>query len=505
MFSYFWGPTTSEEEVNNNESEAPDKTNEDETTRPLVSDDGLVEEEDLEEAVEETPDPALRSLDEYLEEAYESSGKFRFSYWILLLSMGVANSSDATEVMCLSSAVFFGMLLGGLVVGNLGDLCGRRPMLLISLWCNAVTGALSALSQDVYEYTALRTLAGIGIGASIPPLFTIVSELAPPSRRGFCVAVVSAFWMVGAVFVALIALATLAQSESWRIFAVICAVPSTLAGIMVGLFMPESPRYLAIQQKHEASLSSAERLGRKLGKPRPLSREELEHHYPSNDAPSWLVAANARTTNACWRWTIIACEGTKVFFKKTTKLYTRNMLRITLPIQVIWTTLCFGSYGISTWIYTLFETVHLKNLYINALLFNLANLPANILTALLLDRLGRRNLLFVCAFTAAACLLVFAYFASVHPASTLGIVLSACFYQAFVTAAWNTINALTSERFPTLVRSTGLGVSTASGRIGAMIAQFVNGALVSEPAALLCVASGALTITAFAPFFPTRT
>ena len=102
-------------------------------------------------------------------------------------------------------------------------------------------------------------------------------------------------------------------------------------------------------------------------------------------------------------------------------------------------------------------------------------------------------------------LLCFAAFAntsadSTEPPNPYGIVLSACSFQCFTIAAWNTIDVMTSELFPTTVRSTGMGVCAASGRIGAVIAQFVNGSLVGRPVRLLVVASVTLAMGAMTPF-----
>ena len=115
-----------------------------------------------------------------------------------------------------------------------------------------------------------------------------------------------------------------------------------------------------------------------------------------------------------------------------------------------------------------------------------------------MDRIGRAAMLISSVLSAAASLLMFALFAKEGDdgtsINTTGIVLSACCFQAFTIAAWNTIDCMTSELFPTTVRSTGMGVCAASGRIGAMIAQFVNGALVSNPVRLLLVASFTLVL-----------
>jgi hypothetical protein len=58
---------------------------------------------------------------------------------------------------------------------------------------------------------------------------------------------------------------------------------------------------------------------------------------------------------------------------------------------------------------------------------------------------------------------------------------------------------MTSELFPTTVRSSGMGMCAASGRVGAMVAQFVNGALIADPVRLLLVASVTLLLGALTP------
>jgi MFS family permease len=164
---------------------------------------------------------------------------------------------------------------------------------------------------------------------------------------------------------------------------------------------------------------------------------------------------------------------------------------------LVWFSLSFGSYGLLTWINTLFVQVHLKNVYFNALLFAFSNLPGNLMTAILMDRVGRSAMLIGSVLAAAASLIGFAWCAFVL--FPTGIVLSACTFQCFTIAAWNTIDCMTSELFPTTVRSTGMGVCAASGRIGAMVAQFVNGALIANPVRLLLVASMTLMLGALTP------
>lgn len=68
--------------------------------------------------------------------------------------------SAVTEL--LTAAVFMGMLMGGVVAGNAGDVLGRRYCLLISLSVTVCFGALSSLAPSIGWLIATRVIAGIG-------------------------------------------------------------------------------------------------------------------------------------------------------------------------------------------------------------------------------------------------------------------------------------------------------------------------------------------------------
>ena len=480
--------------------------------------------------------PPPQTLDSYLEDAFQSTKghtpwrtfQQQWKFWCILLSLGVANSSDASEILCLSyilsdqefsnhflqskdgggtlaAAVFLGMLLGGLIVGTLGDWWGRRPMLLMGLACNSVAGVLSSLAPTVGILSLLRFVSGLGIGATVPPLFTLVTELAPPSTRGFCVTLCASFWMVGSMFVAIVALWMLEDGLglSWRVFALVCALPSALGAFLIYFLVPESPRFLGLEQRHKEATENANTLGRAMGyHGAPLTEGELIGSFASASIQSSERSSRSRHTPRmeCSLSGILSLLRVVLqdFFESASKLYTPGLQRTTFPLQIVWFSLSFGSYGLMTWINTIFVEVNLQNVYFNALLFAASNLPGNIMTALLMDRVGRGPLLIGSVVAAASSLVLFAF--SANTSWSTGIVLSACLFQCFTISAWNTIDTMTSELFPTTVRSTGMGVCAASGRIGAMVAQFVNGALVSShPVQLLLVAAGTLLVGAATP------
>jgi MFS family permease len=474
-------------------------------------------------------------------------------YWSLLMILGIANSSDATEILCISyiladpvfaatmlkghgasplaAAVFLGMLLGGLLVGTMGDWIGRRPMLLLGLVLNCTSGILFALAPNFYVLSLLRCVAGFGIGSTIPPLFTLATELAPPSARGFCTVVIASSWMIGSMFVALTALWCFGGSLSaedgdewrvdesarpfatWRYFALICSIPSALGGTLVYFSIPESPRFLGLEGRSKEAVEVANMLVEKMfggsgdfSSVIPLTIEELQQTFPAS-ALRDLEDRQRQQTHGYERSQLNDIMGflrtaASDFVASTSKLYESNLRRTTLALKLVWFSLSFGSYGLTTWINVIFQEVHLKNVYFNALLFAAASLPGNLFAAAFLDKIQRSTSLIGSIVGASASLIIFAVSAvESHPLGMVGIVASACLFQCFTVVSWNTIDTMTSELFPTLVRSTGWGICAASARIGALIAQFVNGALVdhNNPVLLLLVASGTLAMGALTP------
>ena len=132
----------------------------------------------------------------------------------------------------LNASVFIGMLLGGIIIGYLSDKYGRRPCLLLSLGLNSFAGILSGFSIDINMLIILRLISGLGIGASVPIVFSLGAELFPALIRGKLLSIIASFWMMGALFVATAAWIMLGIPSiycGWRFFAVICAIPAVIA------------------------------------------------------------------------------------------------------------------------------------------------------------------------------------------------------------------------------------------------------------------------------------
>ena len=135
-------------------------------------------------------------------------------HWRAYLALCLANATEALEVLsasyllqqltddaaarsALATAVFIGMLAGGLTSGPMVDWLGSAIVLQgAMLFAGGVTAAVAAAPNLAFVVTA-RTLSGFAVGLSTPPIFALAVELAPAGCSGKAVSCVASFWMVG--------------------------------------------------------------------------------------------------------------------------------------------------------------------------------------------------------------------------------------------------------------------------------------------------------------------
>ena len=144
------------------------------------------------------------------------------------------------------SIALYGTVVGAAFGGYFADLLGRKKSL---FWVGLfffISAVGSALAQDVYTFMIFRLMGGFSIGASsvISPLY--ISEIAPPKKRGFLVALFQ-FNIVFGILVAYVSnyffQRIISGDNDWRWMLGIVGIPSVIFTFLTTL-ISESPRWL---------------------------------------------------------------------------------------------------------------------------------------------------------------------------------------------------------------------------------------------------------------------
>lgn len=133
-------------------------------------------------------------------------------------------------------------LLAGAVAtpsaGRLGDMYGKRRMLLISLVLLVVGSTLGGLSDSLAPMVAARILQGLAAGV-IPLGISVMRDVLPADKLGSAIAMMSASLGVGGAL-GLPAAAFLAEQTDWHVLFWGSACLGALAAVLVRLIVPES-------------------------------------------------------------------------------------------------------------------------------------------------------------------------------------------------------------------------------------------------------------------------
>lgn len=158
-------------------------------------------------------------------------------------AMQAAIAEAASLGGVLGSAALFGVLVGALIVGAVGDRVGRRRPMLVSIAWLSVGMALTAMSTSAAMFGTLRFLTGLGIGALVATTAAVVSEFAPKGRKNLSNAVVYSGVPLGSTLSALAAILLL-DSIGWRGLFWLGALPLVTLLPVAWFKLPESPAWL---------------------------------------------------------------------------------------------------------------------------------------------------------------------------------------------------------------------------------------------------------------------
>ena len=153
------------------------------------------------------------------------------------------------------SAGLIGIFVGCLFLAPLADWLGRRWVMIVSVFIFSAATLATSRVGSLDEFTALRFLAGIGLGACMPNALALTSEYAPTRLRGALTTWMFTGFSVGA-FASGMPAAQFIPVYGWRsLFIVGGRLPLALTLLMV-FALPESVRHLTAKGASPARISA---------------------------------------------------------------------------------------------------------------------------------------------------------------------------------------------------------------------------------------------------------
>jgi sugar porter (SP) family MFS transporter len=175
---------------------------------------------------------------------------------VALLGLGRQFALDDTTKQFVTGAIIFGALFGCLATGPFSDRLGRRRMVIFVGVLFAIGSIASALAPTVGWLIAARFILGLSAGSSTQIIPVYIAEVAPAKHRGKMV-VLFQFMVVFGITVAYFT--GFALGEHWRWMFGLGVVPAIV--LLAGMaFLPESPRWLMSEHRHDEALKVLERI-----------------------------------------------------------------------------------------------------------------------------------------------------------------------------------------------------------------------------------------------------
>jgi MFS transporter, AAHS family, benzoate transport protein len=170
----------------------------------------------------------------------------------------------------LGSYALIGVLAGALLAGSVGDILGRRKVMLFAYAWFSVGMALTAATHTATMFGWMRFFTGLGVGALVATTGALVSEYAPPGKKNLCNAITYGGIPLGSLLAAFLAILLL-RDIGWRGMFWIGALPLVTLFPLAYFMMPESVAWLASRGRLQQARALSERTGAEVPRVAPAA------------------------------------------------------------------------------------------------------------------------------------------------------------------------------------------------------------------------------------------
>ncbi|MEN8229122.1 MAG: sugar porter family MFS transporter [Bacteroidota bacterium] len=269
------------------------------------------------------------------------------------------------------SAALWGTVIGAFLGGFPASRFGRKKTLVSIGFLYFISAIGSAMASDVYIFMVARLIGGLGVGISTIAAPMFISEIAPAKDRGK----LAGMFQFNIVFGILIAYFSnylfgtfIADESAWRLMLGVEAVPALIYSVMT-FMLPESPRWLII---HANKRSEGAAVFRQINP----GMSEVEIESLVNEV-----------------------ESSAVITEKSSGFWTK---RLRLPIMLAFLIAFFNQLsGINIVLYfapRLLDMAGISDTLAASISLGVTNLIFTFIGLWLIDKLGRRFLLFIGSF-----------------------------------------------------------------------------------------------------------
>lgn len=369
------------------------------------------------------------------------------------------------ELGVLLSSGLVGMAIGSLGLAPFADTIGRRPMVLISVGLATAGMLFASLAHSALELGIWRVVTGLGIGGILACTNVIASEYSSKRWRGLAISIYTAGYGIGATLGGAAAV-TLQSSFGWRSVFVFGGICTGAVLILLAVLLPESVDFLASRRPRNV-LERLNKIARKIGQP------EVTEVLP---APATSAARKS----------------------KLSELFTAGNRRSTWLVWLAFFAAMFGFYFVNSWTPRLLVTAGMTESQgvIGGLMLTLGGTFGSLLYGLLTIRWNSRKVMIAFAVLSAATMVVFISTAGILALAfvtggVVGMLINGCIAGMYT---------ITPALYSASVRSTGVGWAIGVGRVGAIVAPLITGALLDAhwTASMLYVGVGVVVLIAAA-------
>lgn len=161
---------------------------------------------------------------------------------IALPSMMKDLAVPSAKAGAMVSAALFGMMFGNVLFGSLSSRIGRRRTIALCLTLFSVFTAAAGLTHDPLTFSASRFIAGLGMGGVMPNVVAHMTEYSPRRVRSTMVTLMFSGYSIGGVLAALLGKG-LIEAHGWQSVFLAAGLPVLVVPFVLRA-LPESMPYL---------------------------------------------------------------------------------------------------------------------------------------------------------------------------------------------------------------------------------------------------------------------